>query len=225
MIRCSAASPFDTTVGTFAVGTDNGVLIPDLNKHIVQKYQLKRNHSVPRDIFALDFLSQNAFVGGMNHGRVKLWDLRTEESVFRIGHPSAVRSLKRADCAERLIVRGTTGELNMYDLRFVKEEQQWPTVSHPYLVFPMQELTASGHVGIDVSTELGLLAIATSPNQVSLYNLRTGKSEGVAQTTVPKTSLNMALSDPVHTIRFKNDDRGTPMMIVANGEGVLRLTL
>jgi len=228
MVHCCAVSPFDTTVGTFAVGTNNGILIPDLNTHMVQKYQLNEKYpkySVPGVVHAVEFLDHNTFLGGMEYGRIKLWDVRSKEHVFRIGHPSPIRSLKRADCTERFIARGSQGHLNMYDLRFVKEEQKWPVVSHPYLTFPLQDQVETSRIGIDVSTELGLLAVGNLPSRLCLYNLKTAKSEGTMEVKSPHPPSTDAPSYPVHTIRFRNDPNGTPMMIVTNGGWILRLTL
>ena len=228
-VRSFAVSPFDTTVGTFAVGTNYGILIPDLNNHLVQKYQTKDESSgeaLACAVHAAEFLDHNTFLGGMDFGRIRLWDFRSEESVFRIGHPSSVRSLKRADCTERVIVRGCSGHLSMYDLRFVKEEQNWPAMSRPYLKFPEQDRSATNRLGIDVSTELGLLAVGNWPSRLSLFNLKTAKSEGSIQIQGPNPPLTMGVrNNPVHTIRFKNDEKGTPMMMVTNGGWVSRLML
>jgi hypothetical protein len=118
----------------------------------------------------------------------------------------------------------------MYDMRFLPQtslylqELMTGPRSRPYLEFPKLPQTATQHVGIDVSVELGLLAVGTLPNLVGLYSLRDGKKVGEVYVGVDEDGRNSKNIDDVpHTIKFRKDQNGAPMMLVATRNGVVKV--
>lgn len=185
------------------------------------------------DFKAIDFLDRNILIGG-GKDIVILWDTRTQginrQYAERARTMSSVRSIKRADCEQRFVVRGAYGDLVMYDMRFLPQTtlrmEPWMTIprSKPYLEFPKLPPTATQHVGIDVSVELGLLAVGTLPNLVGLYSLRDAKKVGEVYVGVDEDRRNSKnIDDMPHTIKFRKDQNGAPMMLVATRNGVVKV--
>lgn len=209
-IAASAVNPFDTTNGSCIISTHNGYLLIDAQSPAIYRPMLQG------PLTAVEYLDRNIWIGGVAD-QVHVFDLRVESSAFRAVVPSHIRSLKRLDYGRRFVARTAHGHLSSYDFRFVKppKNKNW---SKPYHIFPKVPEAATNRLGIDVSVDLGLLAVADYPSSVSLFSLKTAKKVG-------HLNLDCAVPKLPHTIRFKQDSEGIPMILAGADDGVLAFRL
>ncbi len=89
----------------------------------------------PKDIFALEFLSDNPSVllSGGRPGLLHVTDLRVPTFGYGnsdiISHPSSITHIKQLD-AHRILVAGLDSHMCQYDLRYRKEETFDPSSTH-----------------------------------------------------------------------------------------------
>lgn len=143
------------------------------------------NH--PKDVFALEFLSDNPFVllsGGRN-GVLNTSDLRVSNLSSRLAadviiHPSSITHI-RALNSHRIIAAGLRSSLCQYDLRFLKLDKPITLTTpskkskygkqdyqarenlqstRPILTYPQYHNKSHLQLGFDIDLESGLIAAA-----------------------------------------------------------------
>jgi hypothetical protein len=160
---------------SFAFGTSRGVMIMEKSSYNT-KVVNKNSEDIPKDIFAVEFLSDNhsVLLAGGRNGFLNITDLRVPISgrdTDMIIHPSSVIHIKQLDM-HRIIVAGLNSTLCQYDLRFRKRldfttlnsnhrrfsELVNSYITRPTLQYPEYHNTATIHVGFDVDLESGVVA-------------------------------------------------------------------
>ena len=225
-VLSSAAAPLDSSL-LFAFGSSHGILTVDKRDFDTKWISPascpasipQENH--PKDIFALEFLSDNhsVLLSGGRQGILNITDLRVPKFGLNadvITHPSSITHVKQLD-THRIIIAGLNSNLCQYDLRFRKTESA-PTAyrsnrqgtnhnyTRPILLYPGYRNNASIQTGFDVDVESGIVAAAQEQDPyhpaVQLFSLHGGhmlKSPRVAGVSTYDDTR------PVKCLRFARD--------------------
>ena len=160
---------------------------------------------VPREIFDLDFDQGNPNVLYAGGRQARLWttDMRTSGRDWRFANiPSSAAHVKSLNASE-VLVSGPCDLLSIYDIRYLSSttSSSSHTPSRPLLTFPSHSNKAHIHVGLDVSSELGVVAAAQGNGTIKMFSTTSGRvlSEGGSQ-----TGLGAVKTDtPVKALQFR----------------------
>jgi len=184
----------------FAFGTSHGIIT--MEKEDFRPSYLGRrevlHHTLPKDVFALEFLADNhnVLLSGGRSGILNITDLRIPlfgDDPDIITHPSSITHIRQLD-AHRIIVKGLNSHLCQYDLRFRKKDRlprlpnsriQSGGTDNPFptrSIVQYPEYHNSGHIqtGFDVDTETGVVVTCqeriagTHHDGVQLFSLHGG---------------------------------------------------
>jgi hypothetical protein len=201
---CSAPNPFgsadDTTAPEkIAFGTSKGIIIGDTiaGLPVPGEAIFTKTYSDP---LSLEWMGPNTVAAGLRNAGILLYDLRSEKSVVRLRHATAVIKMARADEeGVKLVACGFPHVMSMYDLRMVKEvvkenakdlAEDWRKTredhgvpgNEPFRIKGTEPLFDFNYVnettfnlGFDICRSWGLLAAAQDDRRIRIYSLRTGK--------------------------------------------------
>lgn len=200
-IYTSAAAPPNSPL-LFAFGTSHGfftVSKRDTDTSWISPAPTPSPNN-PKDIFALEFLSDNPSIllSGTRKGTLNITDLRIPKfgaDSDVINHPSSITHIKQLDM-HRILVAGLDSTMCQYDLRFRKMDTPTPTPAPVWrsrktytsyrnpkptrsiLIYPDYHNNASIQLGLDIDLEAGILAAAQEWNEqhskVQLFSLHGG---------------------------------------------------
>jgi hypothetical protein len=193
-IYSSAPAPPDSSL-SFAFGSSHGILTVDKRDFDTNWISPRPvpHEAHPKDIFALEFLSDNhsVLLSGGRQGILNITDLRAPkfgQNADVIRHPSSITHIKQLD-THRIIVAGLNSNLCQYDLRFRKmhytptpsQNNRQRSIQNPtrsILQYPGYRNNASIQVGFDVDLETGIVAAAQEQDHyhpaVQLFSLHGG---------------------------------------------------
>lgn len=198
-VLSSTAGPPQSNL-LFAFGTSNGIIT--MEKEGFTPSYIGRpdvlQESFPRDVFALEFLSDNhnVLLSGGRSGILNLTDLRIPRfwpDPDIITHPSSITHIRQLD-THRIIVAGLNSHLCQYDLRFRRLDRSSPAppnrrnrraIDNPaptrsIVQYPDYHNSALIHLGFDVDMGTGVVAAcqerAMDPHleSVRLFSLHGG---------------------------------------------------
>jgi hypothetical protein len=196
-IYSSAAAPPESSL-LFAFGSSHGIMTVDkrdFDAHFVSPKQVPHERR-PKDIFALEFLSDNhsVLLSGGRTGILNITDLRIPKfgpDADIISHPSSITHVKQLD-THRIIVAGLNSSLCQYDLRFRRMDSSPPYTplgkklrsinntkpTKSILQYPGFHNTASIQLGFDVNIQTGVVAAAQEHDEahpaIQLFSLHGG---------------------------------------------------
>lgn len=124
------------------------------------------------DIFSMDFSTNNhqVFFAGGRHDHVWQVDIRTttkEWDWFR--HRSSIAHVKAIN-EHHVLAAGPKNGMSIYDVRYSSKRH-----TAALLRFPEYKNEAHLHIGLDVSTSMGVVAAAQDDGTVAVFSLRSGK--------------------------------------------------
>lgn len=229
----------DSIVGSppnvISVGTSNGLF--NLNYHpsgytpdntaFFQKY----------DILAMSWLSPTLLALGSRSGLVPFWDPRSRGQSIVLRHESSITGVRNTSHRDQIVVSGLCDSLVLYDVRMLRpagpkssrsmekgahrrgRRFTHSSVSCPLLRF--QHTNAYSYpLGIDVNTELGLLAAADTNSSLNLYSLMTG--EQLRAIPLAPGQTPMGENSIARCIRFIEDNRGRPAILAGVDGEIVR---
>ncbi|KAL6855359.1 hypothetical protein ACO1O0_006500 [Amphichorda felina] len=134
------------------------------------------NHSVPKEVFDVDFQHGNhnvIFAGGRSP---KLWmgDLRAPPGTNQwssVRHASSIARLRSVN-EHQVVVCGLQSSMALYDVRFLAQR---PNGAGPLVTFPGYRNEAHMHVGFDACPGLGVVAAAQEDGTVGVFSLSSGR--------------------------------------------------
>jgi len=235
----SAAAPPESSL-LFAFGSSHGIMTVDkrdFDAHFISPKPVPQER-YPKDIFALEFLSDNhpVLLSGGRNGILDITDLRIPKfghDADIIRHPSSITHIKQLD-THRIIVAGLNSSLCQYDLRYRKIDAPPPSppsrrklksfsnskATKPILQYPGFHNTASIQLGFDVDLETGVVAAAQEHDAthpaVQLFSLHGGDELPPSQ--VSKFS-SLDDDENIKCLRFARDieDKMKSLYFVSGG--------
>lgn len=235
----STPAPSESSL-LFAFGSSEGIMTVDKRNFDTYFISPKpSSHEIyPKDIFALEFLSDNhsILLSGGRRGILNITDLRIPKfgaDADVINHPSCITHVKQLDM-HRIIIAGLNSSLCQYDLRFRKLETTLPQApvsqkqfksinnvktTRPILQYSDFQNSASIQLGFDVDTEIGVVAAAqeqdATHSAVQIFSLHGGQ-----RLSAPGLSM-LPFNDSrnIKCVRFARDiDQNTKSLYIASGD-------
>ncbi|CAG8979081.1 hypothetical protein HYALB_00000210 [Hymenoscyphus albidus] len=222
----------------FACGTSHGIL--SIDKNLSPSWITPSKdpdtgrvpESCPKDIFALQFLSEapSVLLSGGREGLLQISDMRVphpfQDNIDYIYHPSTIAHIKQLD-THRIIVAGLNSSLCQYDLRYrgkdnlkrvpVNIQNRFQQVGnyHRYATRPIVEYPeyfniATIRCGFDVDIASGIVAASQEQDEqhpaIQLFSLDGGHVLKSALQTDPHTRPNRNYDgDHIRCLRFARD--------------------
>lgn len=158
------ASPQETTI---AVGTSKEVL---LYTDAQGRWDDAQRVPSKSDVLDLAWLTSDTLAAGHRNGDLRLWDTRSQGNTIRLNRIGPVCNVRRIS-DQTLAIHGMSS-VTVFDLRMA-------TKSRPQSTMIIDFDNRNGRPrGFDVSSELGLMAIADDEHNIHLHSLRDGKAVG-----------------------------------------------
>ncbi|OCK77882.1 hypothetical protein K432DRAFT_427677 [Lepidopterella palustris CBS 459.81] len=202
-----------------AIGGSIGLMTLQRTGH--SGWTASQSLTVP-NVRALAWLSPTALAVGLRNSSIYIWDSRSRGHRMCLKNPNpstgataSVSSLRRADDPTRLVVAGLSNSLSILDIRMPRTKGRHGT-SQPVVQFDYSNSTYFG-LGLDVNSELGLVAAGDEHGAIQLYSMQTGAT----LKSFPCSPEMYVQRNMSHCIRFLEDDRGKPKIMASLGKEIL----
>lgn len=222
---------FFTSVDTVDVGRRNWRTAPSMKTY--------------SDVLAVDWLGPHLMTAGLRDASVVLYDIRAQQGIKRMKHSGGVLALKRAAMDTQFVAAGMGSQLALYDLRALKVTDAAQEISrsnqgrgksrrhhdkpkkysphletvHMPVAQPLLKFEYANQfdmLGMDVCSELGLVAAAETGGYLRMSSLRSGR-------TVKRWKLSKKADEKIHCARFVQDERGVPRLMASCGPRLVEL--
>ena len=206
---CVKANPYSGTQETqFAVGASQDILI---FSDVEGDMDVMQELSVRSDAMDVAWQTRTTVAIAQRNGCVKLWDTRSRGSASRLDGLGFIGDIRCID-SDRILVHGTS-DINIYDLRMATRNKPQPMVRCNF------DNPKGSPRAFDVSTDLGLIAVADGDDVVNLVALHDGDT--LARKALPREEP-LTPTPSIRCLKFAKFDQQEDALLGSYDDTIVR---